>query len=40
MQMIQRVLQIHCQEQIAGGIGLHVNTNKTEYMCFKREGDI
>ena len=25
------------QEQTGGGIGLHVNTNKTEYMCFKWE---
>ena len=24
-------------EQAAGGIGLHMNANKTEYMCFKRE---
>ena len=27
----------HSLEQTAGGIGLHENTNKTEYMCFKRE---
>ena len=26
-----------CQEQTAGGIGFHVNANKT-YMCFNREG--
>ena len=27
-------------EQTAGGIGLHVNPDKTEYMCFNRRGDI
>ena len=27
---------LHFQEQAAGGIGLHVNANKTEYTCFKR----
>ena len=25
------------QQQVTRGIGLHVNANKTEYMCFKRE---
>ena len=24
----------------AGGIGLHVNAGKTEYMCFNQKGDI
>ena len=24
----------------AGGIGLHVNWNKTDYMCFKHEGAV
>ena len=27
---------LHSLEQAAGGIGLHVNANKTVYMCFKR----
>ena len=25
---------LHSLEQAAGGIGLHVNANKMEYMCF------
>ena len=25
-------------EQVAKGTGVHVNANKKEYMCFKREG--
>ena len=25
-------------EQAVGGISLHVDANKTEYTCFKREG--
>ena len=28
---------LHTLEQAARGIGLHVNVNKTEYMCLKRE---
>ena len=31
---------LHSQEQAAGGIGLHVNANKTEYMLFNQERDI
>ena len=27
-------------EQTAGGIGLHIKANKTEYMYFKQEGAI
>ena len=27
-------------EQVAGGISLHVNTDKTEYMCFDQRSDI
>ena len=27
-------------ERVVAGIGLHVNTHKTEYMCFKQIGDI
>ena len=26
--------QLHSLERAAGGIGLHVNADKTEYMCF------
>ena len=32
--------QRHNQERSAGGIGLHVDTKKTEYMCFNQRGDI
>ena len=31
---------LHSLERVAGGIDLHVNANKTEYMCFNRRGDI
>ena len=31
---------LHSLEQVAGGIGLHVNADKTEYMCFNQKGDI
>ena len=31
---------LHSLEQAAGGIGLHVNVDKTEYMCFNKRGDI
>ena len=27
-------------ERVAGGIGLHVNADKTEYMCFNKRGNI
>ena len=30
----------HSLERAAGSIGLRVNTNKTEYMCFNLKGDI
>ena len=30
----------HSLEQAAWGISLHVNANKTEYMCFNQGGDI
>ena len=48
-QMTLRFLQIHLPksnscyfspEQAAGGIGLHMNADKMEYMCFNQEGDI
>ena len=31
---------LHSLEQAAVGIGLYVNTNKMEYMCFNQRGDI
>ena len=31
---------LHSLEWAAGGIGRHVNANKTEYMCFNQRGDI
>ena len=31
---------LHSLEQAVGGIGLHVNADKTEYMCFNQTGDI
>ena len=31
---------LHSQEQAAAGIGLHVNADKMEYMCFNQRGDI
>ena len=31
---------LHSLERAADGIGLHVNVNKTEYMCFNQRGDI
>ena len=31
---------LHSLEQAAAGIGLYVNADKTEYMCFNQRGDI
>ena len=31
---------LHSQEREASGIGLYVNTDKTEYMCFNQRGNI
>ena len=31
---------LHSLERAAAGIGLHVNANKMEYMCFNQTGDI
>ena len=31
---------LHSLERSAAGIGLHVNADKTEYMCFNQRGDI
>ena len=30
---VQAESLLHSLEQVAGGIGFHVNTDKTEYMC-------
>ena len=37
---IQAKTLLHSLEQVAAGIGLHVNAHKTEYMCFNQTGDI
>ena len=31
---------LHSLERAATGIGFHVNTHKTEYMCYNQTGDI
>ena len=31
---------LHSIELAAGGIGLHVTADKTEYMCFNQKGDM
>ena len=31
---------LHSLERVAGDIGLHVNADKTEFMCFNLRGDI
>ena len=31
---------LHSQERAAAGIGLHINADKTEYMCFNQRGHI
>ena len=31
---------LHSLERAAGGIGLHVNADKTEFMCFNQRSDI
>ena len=36
----QAETQLHSLEQAAAGIGLHVNVDKTEYMCFNQRGSI
>ena len=35
----QSATLLHSLEQAAAGIGLHVNADKTEYMCFNQRGD-
>ena len=37
---IQAESLLHNLERAAGGIGLHVNTDKTEYMFFNQRGGI
>ena len=36
----QAISLVHSLEQAAGDIGLYMNANKTEYICFNREGTI
>ena len=36
----QAEILLHSLERTAAGIGLHVNTDKTEHMCFNQRGDI
>ena len=31
---------LHSLERAAGGIVLHVNADKTDFMCFNQSGDI
>ena len=35
---VQAESLLHSREQAAIGVGLNVNANKTEYICFKRKG--
>ena len=37
---VQAKTQLHGLERAADGIGLHVNADKMEYMCFNQRGDI
>ena len=37
---VQAKSQLHSLERAAGGIGLHVNANKIEYMSYNQRGDI
>ena len=36
----QAEILLHSLERAAAGIGLHVNSHKTEYMCYNQTGDI
>ena len=38
--LAQAKTPLHGLEYAAAGIGLHVNADKTEYMCFNQRGDI
>ena len=37
---VQAETLLHSPERAAAGIGLYVNVDKTEYMCFNQRGDI
>ena len=37
---VQAKTLLHSLELVAGDIGLHVNTDKTEFMCFNQRGNI
>ena len=37
---VQAKSLLHSLEQAAAGIGLHINIDKTEFMCFNQWGDI
>ena len=37
---VQVESRLHSLEQAAGSISLHVNADKTEYICFNQRGDI
>ena len=37
---VQAETLLHTLEWAAAGIGLHVNSHKTEYMCFNQTGNI
>ena len=36
----QAKIPLHCLERATVSIGLHVNADKTEYICFNQNGDI
>ena len=38
--LAQTETQLHGLGRTATGMGVHVNTNKTEYICFNQRGDI
>ena len=37
---VQAEILLHSLQRTADGIGLYVNADKTEYMCFNQKGDI
>ena len=37
---VQAEYRLHSLEQAVGGIGLNVNADKTEFMCFNQRGDL
>ena len=38
--LVQAESLLHSLERAVGGIGLHVNADKTKYMCFNQRGNI